>query len=505
MAIGKGSIIHVLRGVPLDPTSQNTLYFGSKSAQTAYFQSKIKDTMISASYQREEAGIYMNKTADEFDDCSYVMYNNTTYHDKWFYAYITSVEYKSDTSCIIHIQTDNIQTWFFDGTLRSCFVEREHSAIDTIGSNLVPEGLDVGDYVFDYDDTGRELWGGSIIIVACTFGADLEPASGGYYAGTYSGVNLLAFANATDANTFLDEVTIANKSDGIVSIFMMPVLLFNPFPNPAPVINNVQVPKSGSIIDGYTPKNKKLFTYPYNMLYVTNGEGVSANFKMEYFTSNTCDFKMYATTSINPEVALVPYNYNGVIENINEKLITSNFPLCAYNIDSFKAYIAQNSNRIVSDVAMGVVNTIAGAGQAYISGGLVGGGSMASGIGGVLNTVASIEDKRTLPPQAKGSQSSNINFAMGQKGFHFYRCHVRYEFARIIDEFFTMYGYATHRVKVPNVSARPRWNYVKTNDCVFSGNIPIQAREDIQKAFNQGITFWKNGSEVGDYTLDNNV
>lgn len=507
MAIPKGSIIHALRNIPLDTMTNNTLYFGSKSAQTSYFLSNIKHTMTSASYQREEAGVYFNKPADEFDDCNYIMYNNVNYHDKWFYGFITSVEYKSDNSCIVHFIPDNIQTWFYDGNLKSCFVEREHSTIDNIGSNLIPEGLDTGDYIFDYDDTGRSLWGGKLIIVACTFNNDddLTPATGAFYAGSYSGLNMLAFADETTANEFLDKVTEKNKSDGIVSMFMMPVLLFNPFPNGSPVVNNIQISKGGTTLDGYTPKNKKLFTYPYNMLYVTDGEGMSANYRMEYFNSTTCDFKMYATTTINPEVALVPYNYNGVIENLNEKIVTSNFPMCAYNIDAFKAYIAQNMNRIFADASVGVVTTIAGAGQLALTKGLVGGSTTVSGVTSVLNTVATIEDKRTLPPQAKGNQSTGINFAMGEKGFHFYRCHVRHEFAQIIDEFFTMYGYATHRVKVPNISARPKWNYVKTVDCIFNGNVPSSAKTDIQTAFNNGITFWKNPSEVGNYSLDNSV
>lgn len=509
MGIPKGSIIKALKDIPLDPSQKNTLYFASKTAQESYFSSKgdTTHTMVNASYQREESGIVMSGNADDYDGYNYVMYNNTTYHNKWFYAFITSVEYLSDTSCIIHIKPDNIQTWFFDGNLKACFVEREHTAIDTVGYNLVPEKLDVGEYMFDYEDTGRSLWGGKIIIVACTFNNDdeLTPASGGYYAGTYSGINLIAFATATDANTFLDRVTTANKSEGIVTIFMMPVLLFNPFSDPSPVVNNFEVTKNYTSLDGYVPKNKKLFTYPYNMLYVTNGEGISANFKMEFFADTACKFKMLSTTCVNPEVALIPLNYNGVVENINEKIITTNFPVCAYNIDSFKAYIAQNSNRIFSDVAVGVISLGAGIGQAVATKGLIGANSVTGGLQSVLSTVSAIEDKRTLPPQAKGTQSSNINFAMGEKGFHIYKCHVRYEFARIIDDFFTMYGYATHRVKVPNISARPRWNYVKTNDSVITGNIPSYARTEIQTAFDSGITFWKNPSEVGDYSLDNSV
>lgn len=82
------------------------------------------------------------------------------------------------------------------------------------------------------------------------------------------------------------------------------------------------------------------------------------------------------------------------------------------------------------------------------------------------------------------------------------RC-IRPEYAHIIDDYFTRYGYACKRTKVPNISSRPHWNYVQTVDCALSGDAPANAIEDIQAIFNNGITFWKNASEVGNYSLDN--
>jgi hypothetical protein len=66
-----------------------------------------------------------------------------------------------------------------------------------------------------------------------------------------------------------------------------------------------------------------------------------------------------------------------------------------------------------------------------------------------------------------------------------------------------MYGYATHRVKVPNRSSRPYWNYVKTIGCVITGSVPADDIKQICDIYNAGITFWKNGNNVGNYSLDN--
>lgn len=75
----------------------------------------------------------------------------------------------------------------------------------------------------------------------------------------------------------------------------------------------------------------------------------------------------------------------------------------------------------------------------------------------------------------------------------------------MIDDYFTMFGYAIKRVKVPNRNSRPHWNYVKTIGCTLTGSIPSDDMKKICNIYNNGITFWKNGSEIGHYELDNTV
>ena len=73
----------------------------------------------------------------------------------------------------------------------------------------------------------------------------------------------------------------------------------------------------------------------------------------------------------------------------------------------------------------------------------------------------------------------------------------------MIDDYFTMYGYATNRCKIPNYSARPHWNYLKTRNVNLTGSVPANAMKHLCQIYDNGITFWKNPSEVGDYNLDN--
>ena len=69
-----------------------------------------------------------------FDDLigyNYVMYQNTHYSTKWFYAFILGMEYVNDNMTRIVITTDPYQTWQFDITFMQSFVEREMIAANS--------------------------------------------------------------------------------------------------------------------------------------------------------------------------------------------------------------------------------------------------------------------------------------------------------------------------------------------------------------------------------------
>lgn len=60
-----------------------------------------------------------------------MMYQNTHYSNKWFYAFILGMEYVNDNMTRIVITTDPFQTWQFDITFMQSFVEREMIATNS--------------------------------------------------------------------------------------------------------------------------------------------------------------------------------------------------------------------------------------------------------------------------------------------------------------------------------------------------------------------------------------
>ena len=498
MYIAPNSVIHILNGVRLDNTYTHTIFFGYAEAQRSFFSSKAKYTRTQYTYLRKERAIRVDIPADNLYDCNYIMFQNTAFGTKWFYAFIINVEYVNNVTSNIYYEIDVMQTWFFDVSVLRCFIEREHPNTDDVGDNLVPDNLEIGEYISDdFDGTG--LLGNYAIVVAATFDENLDDAVGGEYSNIYSGLCFNVFQEPESVNNFITKATNKNKSSGIVSVFMMPNSMVAE-PNSPPAYHSIEKTKKiDGAIDGYVPHNNKLYTYPYNFLYVTNLNGVGVPFPYEYFSdADNCEFSLVGDMSCNPQVVLVPNNYKGVPTNYNEKMVLDGFPQCSYNTDSFKAWLAQNSAGQMVSVGTAAASVIAG----VATGGI---GLAVTGAISIANTLAQVVQHATLPQQAQNAQGNSAMVAMRIKDFAFMHMHIRSEFAKIVDNYWDMYGYPCHEVKTPNRNQRPHWNYVKTINANIVGNIPADDLAKMKSIYDAGVTFWKNGDEIGNYGLDNRV
>lgn len=502
MFIEPNTTIRILKGVPLDPTYEHTIYFDTELQQRAYFAGMMKYGLYKQNYQRVQRGsMRVEIPAENLYDCNYLAFQNTAFGDKWFYAFISGVEYINNATSQIDFQIDIMQTWHFDYRLGECFVEREHNIFDSIGGNLVPENLELGEYVSD-DFDGTQVLGPKAIVVASTFDANYDNISGSYYCGLFSGLYFHVFDNTTEgAQACSDFISGAgSKASGIVSVFLMSKAMVGQMLDSAKT-HEVNKTKSISKIGNYTPRNKKLLTYPYNFLYVTNLQGNYAEYPYEYFSEGECTFMVAGDMSCNPSVVLVPMNYKGVPTNYDEKMVLSGYPQLAFNTDSFKAWLAQNGSSLgVSTLGSAMT---AGLGLAFATtpaGLAMAGASLATG---VASSVAQVYQHSVMPRQSHGSSGSQTMAAIGVLDFVFMHKHIREEFARIIDDYFDMFGYATHKVKTPNRKVRPHWTFTKTKGCTLIGSIPADDARAICSIYDNGITFWVKGENVGNYSLDN--
>lgn len=554
-----------LLNVPLENDYMHTIYFESKSDQTAYFKSKTVSNRIynNLSYQRKDKFIRIPAKYDDLLNCNYVMYSNPAYSGKWYYAFITDIEYINDGTSNVHIETDVIQTWMFDYVVKASFVEREHVDSDNVGEHIVEEGLQLSEYIANSHKVA--LYGGneydgfyflknSSIVVGVTKiyeDGDMVDVKGTMYNGIYSGIRYYCFENnlssdkgITALDKFLNNYAKEGAIDSIVCMFLAPEKLAFVRENDGIVnhavaggnlpdfyyINHYDSESDynhlisfSNAIDGYTPRNKKLLSNPYKYLLVTNNSGGSVIYNYEDFytvvdgekTVNKPSFAIEGSLTPGCSIRMVPLNYKGCSRNDDEGLNMGKYPILNWTSDVYTNWLTQNGVNIGLSIAGSVAQMgigIAGALLSPATGGLsavAGASAVASGVMGISSTLGEIHKMSMTPPQAEGNiNSGDIVTSTGRNDFHFYEMSIKKQCAEIIDGFFDMFGYKVNKVKVPNKNHRRRWWYTKTIDVNIDGAIPMNDLKKIKECYNRGITFWKDSDgdlDLGNYSNSNYI
>lgn len=557
MALTPDTTIRLIKS-PLELDYKNQLTFASKQAQETYFKSLPHIEIDSCSYQRHNNFIRWPGHIDSLLNYNYVMYQNDNYSNKWFYAFIIKMEYHNDGETYIYIQQDVFQTWQFDITWKQSFVEREMIAVneDVPGANLLVEDLETGEYI---ENATSSVEGVDFCYVIAysrnpqtdgysqdTFsfnGTNINGIFSGlyYYVCSYLGLTSMLGSMSTGATP---------HDDSIVEIFTVPKLavegltdildhgVYDPlfigtWVNQLFTSNGKELSLSSvhSTLDGYSPRNQKLKTYPFTYLGFNPSNGSSKIFRYEDFTNNP-EFSIRSEVNPAPSVLFIPKNYKkSTGQNIAETCSLSGYPTIGYHTEYFNSWIARNQNLINLDIQERNYNdTVA----AYKKGidvasdiakttfGAMSGEGSSSGLAGVAKDsldlvsigvnnefyiqkqMAQVEAQKLLPN--KGVIGSGNGTLLGYGLFDddiFKSYSIKAQFAERIDKYFDMYGYKTNQVKIPNLNNRPNWNYIKTIGANILGDIPQQDMEIIKNMFNAGITLWHNTSNFLDYSQNN--
>lgn len=260
------------------------------------------------------------------------------------------------------------------------------------------------------------------------------------------------------------------------------------------------VEKNLKTIDGYTPKNKKCFIYPYNYMVLTNNSGGNTIIKYELFdTDNPTDpanFVHFEVVGSNPTLYVVPFGYKGQDLNYECSVTYANFPQLPWNYDYFKNWQALNSNTLATDFISSGFNLTTAAATGNI-------GSVINGIGSIANKVAGMTDKSKIPEETRGHIQGNALIYSGGAGC-FVRCEcVKAEYINIIDDYFTRYGYLVNSVRKPLLRNRKNFDYIETDGMNLSGGVPSDDLTELCQIFDNGLTIWHNPETFGDYDVDN--
>lgn len=146
-----GTNIRLLSNVPFSNDYKNTRWFDTKASQESYFTNKpVVHSMSQANFQRIDGYHYVavNENIDDLWGTNYLMFQNAQYNNKWFYAFVTKLEYVQKNTTKVYFQIDVFQTWKFDMNFKPSFIVREHCKLwNADGSpviNTIDEGLNYG-------------------------------------------------------------------------------------------------------------------------------------------------------------------------------------------------------------------------------------------------------------------------------------------------------------------------------------------------------------------------
>lgn len=499
---------------PLENDYKNQLTFSNANAQLSYFNSVIQHSFDNYTYIKKDNIVQVGKNIDEIIDCNYLFYKNTGFTNKYYFCFITNMEYVNENCTRITFETDCYQTWLFQIQYKQSFVEREHVNDDTIGLHTVPENLETGEYIVNsssyYDGLDNLKY-----IIQCTEWSttDEDKPLATNFGGVYMAGGAYVCSTIGEVVNILQAFAGRGKSDAVYNLYMIPASMITNTSGSlqysgqsSPNTDTKSITKVNTI-NGYTPINKKLLTFPFNYMLISNNNGSSNILHYERFSGNSCNFTIKGVPTVGGSIKIIPTNYDSNLNSEEEGLIAGKLPTLNWSDDEYTNWLTQNSVNIGLGIASSGLTIVGGLGMMATGGGAMAGASaVVSGAMSIANELGAVYQHSLQPNSAKGNvNGGDINVCDHKNGFYFYKMSIKEEYARIIDNYFSMFGYKINRVKAPNITGRSNWNYVKTINCNFDGDIPQTDLNIIKAMFNNGVTLWHNPSTIYNYSNSNGI
>lgn len=471
MVVVPNSRIRLLKS-PIEIDNRNQLTFSDVNAQTSYFLSLPHLEYDNCTYQRKE-GVIRYETEPNgitFEDLlgyNYCMYQNSSYDNKWFYAFITDIKYVNDGMTEIKIETDVLQSWKFEINYKPSFIEREHTNDDSIGSNLIPEDVNYGEFICNQEKSAVGFTNNAICVITTkqlnTDGSAANPdiVNANLQNGVYNGLYFQWFVDMPTSSSTYDDYenykcalafisrygrTTGTDINDVVAVFMCPIEILGSYKETKDLTffadgadrkiyyyvstsnRYAQIMARAIIYDdrtmaSYSPRNNKLLCYPYRYMLATNNTGETVEYHYEDFVpdivpspspnagKNTLHFNCYGAVSQGCSMKCVPQNYKGLTnDNFIEGINFSKFPIGAWIGDSYTNWLTQNAVNLMATEVGGLVKGVGGIAQ--VGGGVYSGDAeiVESGLtnlaGGVADIFGVMVDKYQhsfMPSQANGN------------------------------------------------------------------------------------------------------
>jgi hypothetical protein len=416
MAVSPDTEVRLL-SVPFNNGYKNQMDFDSLADQTNYMFSVGNMTFDNFTYQRQERSLKVPANIDTILNCNYVMYQNSNYNSKWFYAFVTAKRYINPHTTELIIETDVFQTWQFDIELKHSFIDRQHNdrwnSDGTPVLNTVDEGLEYGtEYdvvnVDHYHPQGGVYFlviaskktlhkpAGAPEIVSPTLNGIVQPLS--FYIHPFrpdGGTPPTKIDGTTVSMTTLHNLLTTIYSDtsavnNVVSLCVTDYLGFDTNyagnsvdldgmffthetigDSGVPIIQVENMPSYETTSKNFGDKysdyvsvdESKLLMYPYTVLSIVDGKGNTVDLKNEFI--NGTDINLVARGSIGTSNKVAYYvdgylqstsEANGHVTNFNHALINNDVNDVPIITDLLSAYLQGNKNTLATQKASNTFN-----------------------------------------------------------------------------------------------------------------------------------------------------
>lgn len=534
--------------VPWNNDLKNVQSYASRAEQITTIQGLLTHKYEHINVIRRDSDLILKGVNENLTQCNYLMYQNKDISDKWYFAFIDSVQYNSLNSVIISHSIDVWQTYQFDIIYYKNLILRSHVAKtdDVVGRWLAPEPISVApeferkhnvfndlswtpQYVLHstsvFNNTTKKYeykGNGTGATLSAEYGIfvdsdnDVQNVVKNY--GKMSPAEALKSNDDDEYSNWISDLLTGQTIDKAVKLISTTSIsqlqdhrneLIGLYAIPKWVhdgtnkyaTNNIKkkdvtttLPTT-TLACGYAPRNKKMLTSLCKAYLFYNENGFKLPLKPELFTSDTPTFTVKSTELSTNGFLLQVGNYADYTAKTNK---------ISYNCENRLGYDANTGlDKVLNTLTsvVGVVNAVGSvASQAY-----------AGNIGGaVQGTVGAVQ------------QSINMIDALGQRGVNtgasgdimtitekrampiFADVSPTEAQCRYIDDYLDVYGYAINEIgKISTyMNNRTNWNYIQVSNCNIKVSAPNDDINKLKQMFESGVTIWHK--HFGDYDQSNN-
>lgn len=520
--ISSGTIIKLL-SVDFNSDMTHQPLFYSRSEQESYFSRRVRKTLMDYSYQRLPNGtgkfanvIRCNLPIDELQNYNYVMYSNTRFSNRYFYAFIEKLEYRAENTTYIHLKEDSFQNWQFDITFNPCFVERETPSKDYL--NTLQDDVAKGQLVQSNFYTEKDLHGAYFIF--CSSDVTQDDTSGSevynFSCGDYSLPCMILYFHDTQKDEMgqtMQKIANKGRGDRIISANFMPFIpdqvqmttydtttdignirILTSL-NPATMFDDFEL----NLWDYTIGKFYKNATYPYCVVKLEDmASGQTLELSPEKFNNGKIRFRVFASISDNPYYRIVPMGYEGqYLSYCNSMVVRCNTSLPVIN-NMYAKYMMMNSeqnrNSIIANLgSMGLsaltMNPLAVAGSGF----------------NLFNSVANITARENQASKLGNTVTTIQDGAMERIVYNCNKLKVSLwvtdkDHQAMNNSFWGAFGYPVRQYKIPNINGNGDYSFIKLTEVNITGdNVPNEEILNIEEMFKHGVTLWRNYNNMYKY------